>query len=393
MNTFDSIHLAPKTFQAPSPTAQPEIHLDALQSLRGIAALVVLLRHTAICYPPANPTALALVNILCNSHAAVVVFFVLSGFVLALSLNKAPLSTSSLISFYIKRVFRILPLLIVVTLATLLYTRLPLSAQTPTPQNTFLMGLMPHGLTVSHATFLKCLLGMASFYVPQNWTLMVELIIAILFPFLCAAMKNSSLPVNAAIVLALTVLSFLASGGGKSLPILYATDFSIGIATFLIWRKTTRRPNLAMTLAATALLLTSTSLWSLATNAPAPFHSPAISLIQALTAAIVVLALSDHSRASRLLSIKPLVILGDLSFGLYLIHFLVIVILARLLTPLFTHSPTLPASPIMVLATTATSLVLAAILYKTIEMPFNTFGRHLAKRVTTLLFPSKATPR
>jgi peptidoglycan/LPS O-acetylase OafA/YrhL len=87
-------------------------YVAALDGLRGLAALVVFLRHTsnAIAIPVGARRALVEGPLapLLNSQGAVQLFFVLSGFVLASSLSRSTHRVHWL-RFYVKRFFRIYP--------------------------------------------------------------------------------------------------------------------------------------------------------------------------------------------------------------------------------------------------------------------------------------------
>src|ERR1700723_4648936 len=102
-------------------------HIDELQSLRGIAALIVAVSHLSSIYL-LPPTARIAIDAVCNAHACVIVFFVLSGYVLTGSLVRRGLSWSSVRAFYLGRLFRLFPALWVASaisgLFLLLYPRL-----------------------------------------------------------------------------------------------------------------------------------------------------------------------------------------------------------------------------------------------------------------------------
>ena len=87
-------------------------HSGELQAIRGIAAFTVMLSH-CMYYYNYEYNIKYVSQLAFNAHAAVVVFFVLSGYVLASSLLKTRLDVSRLISFYIRRFFRIYPALFV----------------------------------------------------------------------------------------------------------------------------------------------------------------------------------------------------------------------------------------------------------------------------------------
>ena len=85
-------------------------HIDELQSLRGIAALIVAISHTSSIYALPSAARIA-IDAVCNAHAWLIVFFVLSGYVLTGSLQRRGLSWKSVEGFYIGRLFRLFPAL------------------------------------------------------------------------------------------------------------------------------------------------------------------------------------------------------------------------------------------------------------------------------------------
>src|SRR5262249_9621237 len=95
-------------------------HVPELQSIRGIAPCVVMLGHCASYYvaPKWFHTAELM---LANGEGAVVLFFVLSGYVLANLLSKSPLDSKAIASFYLRRLFRIYPALWLASLLALVY--------------------------------------------------------------------------------------------------------------------------------------------------------------------------------------------------------------------------------------------------------------------------------
>ena len=95
-------------------------HIHALDSLRGYAALTVLLHH----YSAINASTIAkhkflgLYNYFTTGPQAVILFFVLSGYVLSLSLN----NHITYLQFIVRRIFRVYPVyLLVIFLLMVLY--------------------------------------------------------------------------------------------------------------------------------------------------------------------------------------------------------------------------------------------------------------------------------
>lgn len=367
------------------PATKPQIYLSTLQSLRGIAAIVVLLRHSTLSFPSSGSFTDFVESVVFNSHAAVVVFFVLSGFVLSLSLDNRQMSTASVGGFYIKRLFRILPLLVFVTILSLLYTLSPVSGLAVAGSTHFFMGLLmhrpPHAMTV-----LLSLVGLNSHYVPQNWTIMVELLVAPAFPFLffLSRMSRNLL----ALMLAVAVIASLAAPlGGRWLPVAYTADFLLGIGGFLIWSRNMPVDHRFLPVAAVAAFIVLITARPVLTACDAPlidpnnFHDATSGLIEALAASVLILALVGHAKVARALSGRILVFLGDISFSLYLVHFLIIVLFARFLdrfVPAFSDLNNLARNCIFALLVLLISVPVSALLYRLLELPCNRFGRRLA---------------
>ncbi|MQR99857.1 acyltransferase family protein [Gluconobacter aidae] len=357
-------------------------HISSLQSLRGIASLVVLLRHYVLCFPVSSSFWLTLEGIFLNSHAAVVVFFVLSGFVLSPSFFKKPAGIKEIAGFYTRRIFRILPLLMVVTTLSLIYVKSHFSERNVPFLNAWFQGLLNHDMPLSGFTISKCFLGLNSALVPQNWTIACEIMVAIVLPLFIKACSGR---VWMAVLTAasFTGLSFLMIGGsGKTLPIFYAIDFIIGIITFRVLKSHKKTyPDVFFYLAVIGLLGAREVLGILTHRGEIPFHDPLCSLIEALFSAIIIYGLATKNHMSRILSCRGLSQIGDISFGIYLFHFLVIVVVARLMAPLLLSRPLSVQMSGMLIPVLIISFISAYFCFHFIEMPANRLGRTLQKYI------------
>jgi peptidoglycan/LPS O-acetylase OafA/YrhL len=95
-----------------------------LESMRGIAAMQVALYHCALVveFSPVSSATVPLTKIIFNGQAAVILFFVLSGMVLGLSLQRYSGSFFRIYAtFMARRIFRIYPVFVVVTLLIYFY--------------------------------------------------------------------------------------------------------------------------------------------------------------------------------------------------------------------------------------------------------------------------------
>jgi peptidoglycan/LPS O-acetylase OafA/YrhL len=87
--------------------------LASLDGIRGIAVLLVFLSHTSGRDQAAFPS----LNFAGIGHTGVYLFFVLSGFLLALGLFRVGIDRGTLRTFFLRRVFRIVPLYVFVLTA------------------------------------------------------------------------------------------------------------------------------------------------------------------------------------------------------------------------------------------------------------------------------------
>lgn len=116
------------SFSAPSASsrlleAEGRKFFGDLESLRGVAALSVVVVHCIVAFAKVDRDGLAtrLFLDLANGRNAVVLFFVLSGFVLSESLNSGRHAALPLLAFDVKRTFRILPLAYIGLMASAVY--------------------------------------------------------------------------------------------------------------------------------------------------------------------------------------------------------------------------------------------------------------------------------
>ena len=156
-------------------------HIEELQSLRGVAALVVAISHLSSIYllPAAARTA---IDAVCNAHASVIVFFVLSGYVLTGSLLRRGLSRPHVEGFSIGRLFRLFPALWVASAVSALFLFLcPKLLIRPEPTNWFSLYLhpFPSGLEV-----LSALAAIDKSLIMPVWTIFIELMGSAIMPFI-----------------------------------------------------------------------------------------------------------------------------------------------------------------------------------------------------------------
>lgn len=286
-----------------------------LDSSRGIAAFVVLLAHTIKTFAPIKYDLFPL-NILWDSEAAVLYFFILSGFVLNESLDKKKLSLSTYSKFILRRVLRIYPAFIVIlTLAFLGYRLIYF------PSNNWLS--MFWQTIPSFLDLLKqCILiirlpnDATLRILPHDWTLSIEIMISLFLPFMVAIRK-----INTFLLLAIVFICV------KLLPIeTFFFDFALGavISTekkklisfyekILLWKKI-----FFVLLAITLLLIDKISAETNSILTTVFIHPKSIGL------GILLVLLLSNQYLQKILSNEFLHFQGRISYSVYLIHFVII---------------------------------------------------------------------
>ena len=301
-------------------------HVPALDGLRGIAIACVLLVHTTG-YPP-------------GGGLGVTLFFVLSGFLITTLLLQEhdETGTVSLRGFYRRRTLRLLPALLAFLGASVVLYSLLSAWRGEFDAQAFRM--IGHGLTYSTNIALSGVVDAAaiggddSFPLGHLWSLAMEeqfyLAWPVLLVFALGVRRHLALFVVVGATVLMTAHAARLELSGESFQrIWFAPDSGavailVGCALALtpMWR------GKAMRLGLVAL----PSLAGLVAIPVYLFTFPGASLLASIVCgALVVSALCD-ARLAGLLSARPLVYLGTISYGLYLWHELAMTLLGVKMT-------------------------------------------------------------
>jgi peptidoglycan/LPS O-acetylase OafA/YrhL len=319
-----------------------------LDSLRGLAALVVLANHLEMAwsntYPVGSAIGRSLVNLtLPFGPEAVILFFVLSGFVLSLPAVEG--RPQSYFTFVTRRVFRIyfpylVALAVSVAAASCLYHR-------STGNNwvlSFWSEPVQWSLVGQHVMFLG-VYDTTVFDLPI-WSLVHEMRISLFFPLLCAIVFGLKNKWAFALAICLTTL---ASGLEKKYPVEtmtsladtlnYTTMFILGICiarertTIAHWFSRISRP-VRLSFGVASLLLLAFAWPGLTPLTMRIFHLHFRLFAQWPTAlgagGLIVICLNSPS-CKRILHWPPIHFLGEISYSLYLWHFIVLLFCVHLL--------------------------------------------------------------
>lgn len=298
--------------------------LPSLTALRGLAALWVVLYHFSVqCLPHLD--AVPHTYLIHKGYLAVDFFFVLSGFVMTHVYHRAFAEsvTRHYRGFLVARVARIYPLHLMVLL---LFVATVVAAQ-------FSAGRLPHSLhdapwrgPYSVAAFIANLFmlqglnaGEWSWNYPA-WSISVEFVAYLFFPFALPLIWRASGAAKAAIVIAivasLALLALLTRDNfdqwdGPITLLRCLPEFALGTFLYCAYRALPRGSIVGRDWVAFGIL----ALVVVCLHAGAPDL-----LVTGLFAVLVLAAVVNTGAFSRLVNIAPLIWLGEISYSLYLLH-------------------------------------------------------------------------
>jgi peptidoglycan/LPS O-acetylase OafA/YrhL len=366
----------------------------ALDGLRGVAALVVLVHHSLLASAPSlaavytvgvsepwwvadlrTPArgsfewllAYSPLHLFWAGPEFVVVFFVLSGFVLALPVaNGLRLAVGT---YYPTRMLRLyLPVWGALVLAAVMHRAV---GHTPIPGASWWLDLHSAPLTYEALTR-DALLGAHAgdwAYTDVLWSLHWEVLFSLLLPVLLLAPFASS-PVRAAIV----ALCFVFLLRGSNAYMLELPPFVLGMVLAFererIGRLALRLKGRSALRVLVKLALAATCVCALTADWMIPYAQAALIALGACLAVICAMALGS---LRTLLESAPLQWVGRRAFSLYLVHQPLVVALA------FALGARLAPVPFVVLAGAA-ALALCALFFRFIEAPFHVLAREWGAR-------------
>jgi peptidoglycan/LPS O-acetylase OafA/YrhL len=358
-----------------------ERKLDYIDALRGYAILGVMLLH---CTHVLAPTQVALQVLSRSGIRGVQLFYVVSAFTLCLSLHSRSVrERHALRNFFIRRFFRIAPMFYVAILGYLLLYGFSARDWAPNGLRWWfvpLTALFLHGI---HPETINSV-------VPGGWSVAVEMNFYLLLPFLMRLIRGTKSAVvffffAIALGVGLTraidhfliprypaeqhwvIRGFEFLNFGSQLPV-----FVAGIAAYFATREFSPK-RLVVAAAALGSLLAGVSVCT-----PSPMKVLGNHIVAGMGFALLVTVL--HFHPFRAIVHKPIILIGKLSFSLYLLHFAVMEGFRRV--GLQDRLQGRPGSwALFFVAVLATTLVLATLTYAMIEQPGIRAGKRWIERL------------
>jgi peptidoglycan/LPS O-acetylase OafA/YrhL len=358
---------------------QRPAHEPALDGLRGIAALIVVIRHAFNAQWIAPELRLALaqspVALALNGQGAVQLFFVLSGFVLAGSLARSA-EAAPWPQFFVRRVFRIHPPYVVAVLLALACAALAGGATGPTLHP----AAPPPPDGVALARFLA-FPGKAGGSLPVGWTLTIEMVFSFLLPLLVLA---AGIARGAMLLLACVALLF----GVDHDFARYAIDFALGVLAFRERDAIAGAMRRIGPAGRGTLVVLGLVLWC----APLLFWArmlrgylmagwfPYEIAVMAAGAALLVVCAIEVPYLRRVLSAPACLFLGRISYASYLIHWTLLTLLA----PRLVDRSAAGNAMLLVSVLVATTL-LSVPFHRYVELPSIALGNRVSRALAARL--------
>jgi peptidoglycan/LPS O-acetylase OafA/YrhL len=291
--------------------------IKALDGLRGVAALIVMLSHFNLVVPRFLGGAVHE-----SGHAGVMIFFILSGFLMGMLYLGAPPSRRAVAQFLVHRGARIIPLYLAVILACVVIATIG-------PDRAWVYSLYRWETLLSHLLLIR---GEGVL-----WTVPVEIQFYLLVPLIWLALGKAPRATIIGLIVAIAAI-YLARLAYVPPDKSIAGRLMIGLPYFLAGLVLSRcvTPmtggrwwDVGFVAAAGSLLLLYPNLVPQALLGGGDYWLNPVSL---LLAALLLIASQRSRLAEHVLGSRPLRFLGQISYGIYLLHFLAIVNLSRFAT-------------------------------------------------------------
>ena len=356
-------------------------HFESLDGLRGAAALAVVIHHSANVYLNTETRSAGLLTPILRAlarlgHPAVLLFFVLSGFVLYVSFLRG--HDRSYRSFLTRRVFRLYPALIVAVAGAALIHWLQ-SPRDCSAYDPWVASCWCHDLTVGGTLRIMSLLGLRAednLFNPVLWSLFIEMRFSIVFMLLAVLCQRSWIVIFGVGVASYLAGAHLLTAAGYHEPFLmgdtlaatagvtlfYLPSFILGmLVAELLHKRGAYKFWPRSDWVKTGILVFSAAL-GLAVNSD---------ILREFVFAAVIFCVCLGGWCDALLRRRPFLFLGRASYSLYLIHLPILFAMTYWLQPRVGITAVVLIAPIL-------SLIAARAMYSLIEVPSISAGRTVA---------------
>jgi peptidoglycan/LPS O-acetylase OafA/YrhL len=365
--------------------------IEYLDSVRGLAALCVLLSHSvaAFAWTPiySNILQLPYLHILVDGAAAVVMFFVLSGYVL----SKPYVSPSAVSSgrrifiptFYLRRFTRVWLPWFAVFLVSIAAKKFLFHVPAIQPSISDWLGKLWHAPMTLIDFARQCAFALHDSFrqlIPQDWSLGVELKGSVLIPvFIFLSDRKRRF-----VLLAVVLFFLLLVGNGH-----FYLSFLLGVLLARyedycpVWFQRLNSISKALALLISLMLYQMLGLL-VKTFGTAPMITKYGCLATAVGCCGILLVVRYTPRLQKILGSAPLVFLGRISYSVYLVQFIIVLCLLPWLVRgmnLVGVSGGLLLFLSVILGSVIATITFSTITYGIIEVPAINFGHYLTAKI------------
>lgn len=369
----------------PTPPSPDSRFLTRLESVRGCAAIAVAMTHCFAIFPyakdehPLQSAWQVVVHIMFQGTSALITFFVISGYVLSISLDRSETTFRNVLIFYMRRIYRIFPAHIVwmfIALGMLLVFYTP--GQIPTADGWFNdMNSGPMNIMI----FVLNLALVITSLIPGEWTLTLELLVYLIYPLMYVINRRGGVPGNLLLLVLLLACSYMY---GEIRLLHYLVAFYFGLAAPPLYKRFIERIS-----DRTGTILLWTSIFLLLVFPIMTIKLKFATLIvQLLTGGFIIFSCIYMKRDRalfRFLDGTRIQRMGQISYSFYISHFLINYWVAYFLFRLVGPQTAGELRFLFMAAVAAISITIAhkvsSISYEKIEAPTMRYSSELSKRL------------
>lgn len=345
---------------------------EYIDSLRGIAILLVIFVHTGSVLDNMMPyfsDRSILVQMIYNGQYGVQMFFIVSAFTLMMSYYNRIDEQHRTRNFFIRRIFRIVPMYYAAIIYFTIYKYLDISL------SHIDFSAVPYKALLYNLFFVNAFMpNHVNGYVPGGWSVSVEFIFYLFVPLICSKIKN----VNSALIFTLITLLIPVFLGDLLGRIFYSyiffcqlPIFGLGIFAYMFLNRSgeTLKPVTLILLAAVVFIFCYTDI--------------PIDFMHGIGFIIILITQSRYNL--KVLSNRVLAAIGKVSFSMYLVHFAIIYIFNDLrfynIIPVNSFGTSLINFLLMYLLLVFLTFIVSKLTYTLIEIPGQNLGRKLIKKL------------
>jgi peptidoglycan/LPS O-acetylase OafA/YrhL len=356
-------------------TCQSDRRFEELDGLRGLASVTVFFSHLYLMQGVdmvPEFISRSVLRALWDGTAAVFLFFVLSGFVLALPYFTATPRPIQLLSYLIRRFFRIYPAYVFALLLSILLMHYVFVKGGMEGLSQWIDSFWNADATstdfIKHLSLIKPDTDKID---PPVWTLRLELFISSVFPLIVFVLQDRDPKFLRFGIVGVLVPFFLAKPGFFFYVSMFIAGGLVAKHHLVINNSIRRGPSLVGPVILVISLLLYSCRFTLPINAKGEvlLHD----ILVSGGAVLLIISAISYDRFNAVLKTKPVQFLGNISYSFYLLHFPLLLTVSSLIYPK-SHSLLLCGF----LSLTAT-VALSYLVVISVEKPFQAIGKRFSR--------------